>query len=879
MSKAFGLFKLGIPIKKVQSVAVFKENLIFLGTNDSNLITYNITKREINSNLNFSCSKLLETKLVKGKKNVEQILIKNNSIFLNVSNSLKFIDISQLKIVNTIQENKVVLICVDECDENDRVMACLNRKLFIYERRTKLGAYQKIKSFEISECPTVVRWYDTTICCGFKGRGYSIITYPSGEVNDLKINPKINLQIAFLKKFKEFLIVDDMSNLNLGICINQSGAPVRSTLLWDSKPKIVNCFSPYVIGILPKKITIHTFYDQQLLQELSLTDVRSISTSKFKIILRTKAGLFVLEKVPIFTQVLQMIDSGEYEKAIELFEYNENPNQTENEHKKQLRKIQIKIGFKYLEKMEFNLAFESFQKGLLDPRELISLLPGFSSQLGEYQPTNSFSISKSTILTFIENCLYQKRQLETIDNKTDTVENHLEKFRSLLLKYLESNRKTENEDLKASIDTTLMLLYAEHYPKKLNLFLSKAHNASLKQCQKYLMNKKLYHQLALIFKGVKMYQEALEIWSNLGNGNYAQKNVDPLKSTIELLSKNCDSDNIMLIWRYSMWVLARAPDKGIVIFTKKRKKPLPPNKVINFLKKYGNEKLKLLFIEFIVNVEKTEQGKYHTELAISYIDNYLLLINKSESLLGDNNSINNINTITNKRNVSELIIKLNNLLKTSTKYNPELLFSKIENTELYEEQVLLLDKLEQYMAAIKILLKKIKNKKILKKYLQDKDPIIKEKKLLSYLDYLLNVKSGQNSNENNPNVKKALKLINTYPQDLDPLKVFQIFPKNLPLKDFANFFNSSIRESVHQLKESSLINNLRKMEYLHSQDELQTVNNQSSLIKSSTICDVCKKRIGLAIFARFPNGKIAHLYCFEKDYMCPVTKYDFRKNN
>ncbi|KAJ6248632.1 cnh domain containing [Anaeramoeba flamelloides] len=898
-------------LKKINTVAATGNNQLFVGTTDGRVISYSI-KREVSKNSQIYQVKKIQMNKIK-KAKVEQLVVHHGMLFVVIGSSLHLLDLDTLEEVQVIQKKKVQKICVDLKPTIDRVCVCQKNRLVCYKRdkeKVSKGFVEK-RQFITPECPSKIVWYGSAIFTGYNKHPYSIINYPRGDVVDLEINPKYGPLITFLPSSQEFLILNSTAEDNLGIFSTIQGNPSRSTMVWGERPYKIAIFSPFVISCLPKKITIHTYYDLKLLQTFNIVDVKKIVITENFIVLLTKTTIKILEKVPIKIPVKELITKGNNLEAIALFE-NADPEKNEKKHKKGLKKIYLEIGYGSLGKNLLQVAFQYFEKGELDPRELISLYPGFK-KVKNFKPTNPFSQQNLKIDKLIRKNMGFQDRLKQSNQFERNVERRLDAFRKLMIKYFESFRKKKiKEHLKSAIDTTLIKLFAQFNVKQIEVLLSNENFADLEECEEYLFSKKLYHELAQLYKGKKLLKKSLQIWEKLGKGEYEQEGIDGIEPTIDLLSNHCDNDNVELIWTFSRWVLEKNPERGIKIFLTKRENPIPPLVVEEFLSSFP-DKLRFQYIEFLVNIEKTEQATYHTQLAkyyISQLKSVLPIVNEKDLLFknksndndhdqndddedddnggGGSGSVNvTIDDEKKKKKkkkkrrlslgkesgiIGKLRKQLYQLLNDSDRYDAQALLEKIQTLSLYEERVVILDHLHKYKEALEILLYQIGRNDYIFKYCEDTDINIKQTKLLTLLSIILNPPN----NTEKPNVNRAIQIINKYSQFLNPLKVIRLFPKDTPLSLLSEFLNISIRQTTQRSKTSQLFKNLRKMENLKLQYEVTSLNDQNSIIKKNTLCDKCHNRIGSLVFARFPNGKIFHFNCFDKDYICPVTKKNFK---
>lgn len=88
-----------------------------------------------------------------------------------------------------------------------------------------------------------------------------------------------------------------------------------------------------------------------------------------------------------------------------------------------------------------------------------------------------------------------------------------------------------------------------------------------------------------------------------------------------------------------------------------------------------------------------------------------------------------------------------------------------------------------------------------------------------------------------------------------------------------------LKTSSIQEKETTIYASLSKAEHLGVQEQCARLKTSSVAINPDQKCEVCKKKIGTAVFACYPNKICVHFRCMSKGEegksICPVTKRRF----
>ena len=235
----------------------------------------------------------------------------------------------------------------------------------------------------------------------------------------------------------------------------------------------------------------------------------------------------------------------------------------------------------------------------------------------------------------------------------------------------------------------LLKLYVDLEAPKLDEFCNLTNHASLSDCEPYLISHKRYNALALLFKQRGQDVKALDMWSKLGSEDVFDNGRDGVKETVAYLSEH---DNHALVMQYSRWVLQKDPEEGLKIFTSaQRQTEIPPDDVLDHLRSY-KDLLSQQYLEYLVHVSKTEVPKYHTQLAIRYLE--IMLSSSTSSTDGQRVGVLS----------SELLQTKHTLLaffEDSQYYDVSALLSRTAKTDMYEERVALFKKANQHYQVLR----------------------------------------------------------------------------------------------------------------------------------------------------------------------------------
>ncbi|CAG8711119.1 14915_t:CDS:10, partial [Cetraspora pellucida] len=410
--------------------------------------------------------------------------------------------------------------------------------------------------------------------------------------------------------------------------------------------------------------------------------------------------------------------------------------------------IYQKSGFVYLGETFFDLAFRLLEKGKADPRILIRLFSDLKDIICEDEPIYLYSGVMSvynrlgSIDDIVSKCLvksYDPHTMPDLDN--NPVAQQLRKAlfstsKEMLQQFLVKDREQrkvpgqtlskKDKVILRAVDNALLRLYAEcNYDDLLKSLLESENECTLALCEKPLIDAKKIYYLALLYKEKKEYAKALEIWHSIIEKENPENDLpDGLHQIVDLLGK---CDNPELLWKYARWVIQKDEILGAKIFTQidpKKAMIVEPNKVLSELRSVGKNGLKI-FLEHLVNLRKSQEGSYHTELALLYIQEIMAELLKEESRLKFE-EINNefmkgledpgltyLTFLLNQNtddSLSQARAKLIIFLQSSTKYKAEEILVKLEEVDILKaELAVVYGKLGHHENALNILIRDLKD--------------------------------------------------------------------------------------------------------------------------------------------------------------------------
>ena len=757
------------------------------------------------------------------------------------------------------------MFCSDKKGPLYRLCVAVKKRLLLFEY---VGEYTMFKELTVPEAPLSLDWYGNSICVGFK-RDYIMLNDDTGRSTELFSLESKSTPLCRHVQGEEFLLRMD----TLGMVIRSSGEPSRANLAWSSSPTQFTFSFPYVLALHAKEITVHNLFDQQLIQTVAFSQGHclvsgdgaipgsTVSPSGGRVLAATPFKVLFLLPLPFDQQVEQLLQSKKVAEALELFERTADKDDPKLRSKR--NKLNIDAGFAYLADGDFGDAFRLLNQSDVDPRELIALFPDLLPTHHSFSPTHALVIHE-TLDSIIERGMQLARTGKRQAAKRTKAE-YMDEALECLIDFLQNNRSPyENTPVQEAIDTALLKLYVDGGHAKLYDLLQTENRCVVPDGVAYLSKLNKHNALANLYKNKRMASKALDIWQKLGTGALVEDGCDGIKETVEFLA-SCD--DLELVWSFSSWVLAQAPEEGLKIFTSStRENHLPPGQVLVHLGTVS-ESLAQAYLEYLVNVEKNGEEKYHTQLAGQYLDTVLAL-QPAPGEDGAEDGAEMVKAGSEAGLLGQVRAKLLAFLKESDHYHVPSILARLSKSTLFNECVVLYSKLGRDDEALKILVHKLADTEAAEQYCfdnwdrhEDSPPLLLTllKVYLSHDDMTI-----EDSKQTSDSLRReAIGLVERHAKSMPPTKVLEILPNSFPIVAVQNYLRMVVQHSVHTHRDAQILTALSKTENLDVRCELMAAQRRSVVITRTRTCAQCRKPIGDSVFATYPSGKTVHFRCFK----------------
>ncbi|XP_072850624.2 transforming growth factor-beta receptor-associated protein 1 isoform X2 [Pogona vitticeps] len=548
-----------------------------------------------------------------------------------------------------------------------------------------------------------------------------------------------------------------------------------------------------------------------------------------KVIVATTKGVYILVPLPLERQIQDLLASQRVEEALVLAK-GARRNIPKERFQAMYKRILQQAGFIQFAQLQFLEAKELFRSGQLDVRELISLypflLPTSSSFMRSHPPLHDYA---------------------DLNQLTQGDQEKMTKCKQFLMSYLSEVRSTDVANgYKEDVDTALLKLYAEANHESLLDLLVTENFCLLTDSVAWLEKHRKFFALGLLYHSNGQDAAALQLWVKIVNGDIQDSTRTDLYDYIVDFLTSCPDHE--LVWKYAEWVLQRSEEVGVYIFTKRpleeeQRNSFNPDDVIRCLNKFPISLVK--YLEFLVLERGIKKEKFHTHLAVLYLDEILHL----QSLGAEG-----------CEELAKTQAKLRHLLRKSDLYRVHFILDKISGTDLHMECAILYGKLEEHDKALHILVHELKNFAAAEDYCvwnsESKDLPYRQKLFHTLLLTYLNSSTSEEEL-----IMAAVDLLNHHAPDFDAVCVLQLIPDSWSVQLLSSFLTGAMRESIHAQRMTRIAVGLAEVENLTYKHEKIKLKGHPTILSDKKLCQVCQSPFCEPAFVRYPNGSVVHTHC------------------
>ncbi|OXB63371.1 hypothetical protein ASZ78_001947 [Callipepla squamata] len=657
----------------------------------------------------------------------------------------------------------------DNGEEVLRMCVAVRKKLQLYFWKDR-EFHELQGDFSVPDVPKSMAWCENSICVGFKRDYYLIRVDGKGSIKELfPTGKQLEPLVAPVADGKVAVGQDDLT-----VVLNEEGVCTQKCALnWTDIPIAMEHQPPYIIAVLPRYVEIRTFEPRLLVQSIELQRPRFITSGGTNIIY-VASNHFVWRLIPvsIATQIQQLLQDKQFELALQLAEMKDD---SDSEKRQQIHHIKNLFAFNLFCQKRFDESMQVFAKLGTDPTHVMGLYPDllptdYRKQLQYPNPLPGLSGAEleKAHLALIDYLTQKRSQLVKKLNDSD----HQSSTSPLMegTPTIKSKKK-----LLQIIDTTLLKCYLHTNVALVAPLLRLENNhCHIEESEHVLKKAHKYSELIILYEKKGLHEKGTE--------------------------------NLHLVFSYSVWVLRDYPEDGLKIFTEDlpEVEALPRDKVLTFLIE-NFKSLAIPYLEHIIHVWEETGADFHNCLIQLYSE------------------------------------KVQGLMK--------------EYLSSFPSDVAFLWSLVCELVDITLLAFCYHRGSLVQVYLSLLRMYLSPPSVHCLGPIKMEVLEPQ------ANLQAALQVLELHHSKLDTTKAINLLPANTQISEIRIFLEKVLEENAQKRRFNQVLKNLLHAEFLRVQEERILHQQVKCVITEEKVCTVCKKKIGNSAFARYPNAIVVHYFC------------------
>uniref|UniRef100_A0A8D2JL43 VPS39 subunit of HOPS complex n=1 Tax=Varanus komodoensis TaxID=61221 RepID=A0A8D2JL43_VARKO len=847
---------------QIDCLAAWEEWLL-VGTKQGHLLLYRIQKEE-SLYCVAGCNRF-EVTLEKSHKNfskkIQQIhVVPQFKILVSLlENNIHVHDLLTFQQITTVSKAKGATLFTCDLQHSEkgeevlRICVAVRKKLQLYYWKDR-EFHELQGEYSVPDVPKSMAWCKDSICVGFKRDYYLIRVDGKGSIKELfPTGKQLEPLVAPLAGDKVAVGQDDLT-----VVLNEDGICTQKCALnWTDIPIAMEHQPPYIVAVLPRYVEIRTFEPRLLVQSIELQRPRFITSGGTNnVYVASNHFVWRLIPVSIAIQIQQLLQDKQFELALQLADMKDD---SDSEKRQQIHHIKNLYAFNLFCQKRFDDSMHVFAKLGTDPTHVMGLYPellpsDYKKQLQYPNPVPVLSAAEleKAHLALIDYLTLKRSHLVKMLNDSD--------HQSTTSPLVEGTPTIKSKKkLLQIIDTTLLKCYLHTNVALVAPLLRLENNhCHIEESEHVLKKAHKYSELIILYEKKGLHEKALQVLVD-----QSKKANSPLKGherTVQYL-QHLGTENLNLIFSYSVWVLRDFPEDGLKIFTEDlpEVESLPRKKVLSFL--IENFKNLLPYL--------TAGSEFHNCLIQLYCEKVQGLMKEYLSYFPPEKAP--VPAGKEEGELGEYRNKLLFFLETSSCYNAEQLISDFPFDGLLEERALLLGRMGNHEQALFIYVHILKDTRMAESYCHKHYDRSRDGNKDVYLSLLRMYLSPPSVHclgpikmellEPQANLQAALQVLELHHSKLDTTKAINLLPANTQIGEIRIFLEKVLEENAQKKRFNQVLKNLLHAEFLRVQEERILHQQVKCIITEEKLCSVCKKKIGNSAFARYPNAMVVHYFC------------------
>ncbi|KAI8613570.1 hypothetical protein BC830DRAFT_466362 [Chytriomyces sp. MP71] len=877
----------------VESIELF-DNTLIVGTTDGQVLSYAISLAENPNDAAVSLQLTLAFKRIaaSGRKPVDAVvaLVAEAKLLVFSDNTLSFHSLRSLAPISAASPSfkSLSAICVDKTlDPPFNFCIAKRRSVQIYQLSD--NAVTPTKEYPLQDGAITIKKSGRTILAA-DAHTYKLINESNGRVTPLfPYDRSLMRPIICQVGDNEFLLAFATAQMiGLGMFVNSAGDAVRGTLEWPVLPKSIVFQFPNIIALLRNNtILVHNLFSQELVTTLHVPpefiEPRSLSVTAFPLYLHPAAGtgeakrvvkvlvacreaVLMLVAKGIDEQILDLLETKQVSKALQLAENAIQWNETDNTKKEVFDRIYERAGLAFFEDLNFDDALKCFKKGEVDPFMLLSRLGGLVPGLGIDE-----SAFMDVDVLFADTVRKANSELEE-DAIGARVATARAAGKDMLTSYLLFARSKDYAvDHLEDIDNYLLCVYESSGYAELNAFLSLPNHLDISRTERFLQQKQRHYALSLLYKATQQTKKVLDIWLRFVSGEYEDPEFEGPAAVAGFVAGVTDRN---MFEEFLKKVLMVDPSLGVQVL-KQTSIPFDLDSVVSLLADSENAAL-IEYLEYVHEHQTKADPACNTRLLALYLQELESVYDAAGAIKIRNLYLKSdpprvpflefLGSATDAQ--SRLRARILGLLDesaTPATAESEALKMLLERSGLFLEHARARAACGEHARALRVWVCDLGDYGAAEGYCcavgdaaEAAEDVFSDLLRL----YLRPDTDLQTRTHEFPN--QALHLLNSYPDRFMMSEVIELLPNRWSLAALKSFVTWHLRFSARAAHEGLLVKSLVRGENLRTNAELAMLYEllEPAIVRPETRCRGCGRAIDAGSdFALVANGEVVHVSC------------------
>ncbi|PIC29009.1 hypothetical protein B9Z55_020741 [Caenorhabditis nigoni] len=670
---------------------------------------------------------------------------------------------------------------------------------------------------------------------------------------------------------------------------NRPADGLKDVLTFTEVPMQIVYDSPYLVGMLSNgRVEVLSLFSDVPVQTMKLPkSMRLCNGAKGQVFVASLSDIWLMDTATnLRKNVYHLIQERQFEMAIQLAD---NSNLIPDDQKIEIKK---KAALNLFNQKKFDESFALFGEIKTEVLAILRMFP-------ELLPDGFQKVAAGGVSDMPAND--RMRALLALGNYLSEIRTEHAKHIELYNRLRSSGqaKKTDTEEMEKLlltlrvVDTTLLRCYIKTKPALVDSLIRLQSNAcTFEDAKKIVESEGRLRSLFVLYETRKKHEMALDLLIDQSSREDADPFFDDAIQQIVEYLQSLGNSNLPLILKYAKWVLAKNLEAGVQIFTSdetEMARNLNRKAVVEFMKAECPEAM-IPYLEHVIFKWEEPASYFHETLLEYYVAKVNSLFKDYVHAFPDDENITRAGDEDGELGIFRK--RLLRFLEISHSYSPQTVLLQLAPHAFFEERALILGRLKQHDQALALYVNTLKNvpaaEEYCKLYYNPADDTNSQVYLLlfralvhpnqhhhhsipfnadstpfgSFRDDVSETSTVVNSTSSyQPDVNTAIKILAKYADKIDTIGALNMLPAKTPLRVVFSAINAVIQTTGRQASTRKMEKSVSECAMTKKLERKNRAQSTKIVVTFSSECVVCEKKIAVSAFVRYPDGRLAHLYC------------------